>query len=75
MQCPTVESIRDAAADLGTPLMLKSRRGACNGQGNAVLCAANNALVEAALRELFGEKLLSSESLNPILLYAEKWVP
>ena len=75
VQCPMVESIRNVAADLVTPLMLKSCRGAYDGQGNAVLRTASNALVAAALQELFGKKSLSSESLDPDLLYAEKWVP
>ena len=75
VQCPTVESIHGAAVDLGTPFMLKSRRGACDGRGNAVLRAANNTLVAATLRELFFKKSSSSESLDPDLLYVEKWVP
>ena len=50
-----VESIRNANTDLGTPLMIKSRRGAYGSQGNAVLRADDNALVDTALRELFGK--------------------
>ena len=60
-----VDSMFDAATDLGTPLMLKSRRSAYNGWGNAVLCAAADALVAAVLRELFGKKSLCQSRLIP----------
>ena len=40
-----------------------------------MLRGTDDALVAAALRELFGKKLSLSELLNPDLLYAERWVP
>ena len=40
-----------------------------------MLRAADDALVAAALQELFGKKALSLGLLDPNLLYAEKWVP
>ena len=72
VQCPMVQSICNATANLGTHLMLKSCRGAYDGQGNAMLRTADNALVVVALRELFGKKSSLSELLDPDLLYAEK---
>jgi phosphoribosylaminoimidazole carboxylase len=65
----SVEAIQKAAGDLGLPLMLKSRRGAYDGKGNAVLKASGTAEVEAALKSL-GVKDTSGE----LDIYVEGWI-
>lgn len=70
LPCPTVDSIKIAASRLGTPLMLKSRKGAYDGRGNAVLRDASDASIQTALTSLFGGSSLEADSL-----YAEQWVP
>ncbi|KAG7088162.1 phosphoribosylaminoimidazole carboxylase ade2 [Marasmius oreades] len=57
----TVESVKEAAAKLGLPLMLKSRTLAYDGRGNYVLKDIENA--NEAIDALGGREL-----------YAEKWV-
>ncbi|KZT20561.1 Phosphoribosylaminoimidazole carboxylase [Neolentinus lepideus HHB14362 ss-1] len=58
----TVESVQEAAQELGLPLMLKSRTLAYDGRGNFVISRISQA--QAAL-----------EFLGNRPLYAEKWVP
>jgi phosphoribosylaminoimidazole carboxylase len=59
---PTIAAIKDAAARLGLPLMLKSKTLAYDGRGNFVLRDLSRA--QDAL-----------EFLNGRPLYAEKWMP
>jgi phosphoribosylaminoimidazole carboxylase len=59
---PTIQGIKEAAARLGLPLMLKSKTLAYDGRGNFVL--RDLSLVQDALEFLGGRPL-----------YAEKWVP
>jgi phosphoribosylaminoimidazole carboxylase len=62
METPTVEAAREAGLRFGFPLMLKNRKLAYDGRGNAV--AKTEKDIEAAFT-----KLGSNE------VYAEKWVP
>jgi phosphoribosylaminoimidazole carboxylase len=59
---PTIHGIKEAAARLGLPLMLKSKTLAYDGRGNFVLRDLSH--VQDALEFLTGRPL-----------YAEKWVP
>jgi phosphoribosylaminoimidazole carboxylase len=65
---PSKQAIKDAAASLGLPLMLKSRKGGYDGRGNAVLMTSSDDDVEAALSKLgaCGDVALD--------LYAEGWI-
>jgi phosphoribosylaminoimidazole carboxylase len=65
----SVEAIQKSAGDLGLPLMLKSRRGAYDGKGNAVLKSSGTAEIEAALKSL-GVSDPSSE----LDIYVEGWI-
>ena len=60
---PTAAGVAAVAATFGFPLMLKSRLGAYDGKGNAVV--RSEADIEAAMEALGGGSML----------YAEKWVP
>jgi phosphoribosylaminoimidazole carboxylase len=57
---PNLEAVHAAIAELGLPLMLKSRRMAYDGRGNAVIRSADD--IEAALAKLGTREL-----------YAEQW--
>lgn len=59
---PSIQGLKDAAARLGLPLMLKSKTLAYDGRGNFVLRDLSH--VQDALEFLSGRPL-----------YAEKWVP
>lgn len=67
---PSVDAIRDAASKFGLPLMLKSRLGAYDGRGNAVLKDTSDASISAALESL-GIKRDDGKDLP---LYAEGWI-
>ncbi len=62
VDAPTVDAVREAGANWGYPLMLKAKRLAYDGRGNAVVKSANN------IRSAF-------DSLEGSDLYVEKWVP
>ena len=64
-EIPDTQAILAAAAHWGYPLMLKARKGAYDGRGNAVVASA----AEAA--SAFAE--LSRDGL--VQLYAERWCP
>mmetsp|Transcript_12810 Transcript_12810/g.32279 ORF Transcript_12810/g.32279 Transcript_12810/m.32279 type:complete len:590 (+) Transcript_12810:217-1986(+) len=63
----SVDAIKDAGRSLGLPLMLKSRTGAYDGRGNAVLKSISDDAIAEAL-----EKLGCSGS--DLDLYAEGWI-
>ena len=67
MECGTLEECRKAGGAFGYPLMLKSKREAYDGKGNAVV--KSEADLPAALTAL---RQTDPSSLQ---LYAEKWVP
>jgi phosphoribosylaminoimidazole carboxylase len=74
-ETPTVSAIKDAARELGLPLMLKSRTGGYDGRGNAVLKTASDEDIGDALQKL-GCASGTNDSLNgsPLDLYAEGWI-
>ena len=75
MDCPTMESIINAASTLGLPLMLKSRKGGYDGKGNAVLNETSDEAIEKALALLFGSSWNTNvDKKGNLGLYAEKWV-
>ena len=65
---PSIQAIKDAAASLGLPLMLKSRKGGYDGKGNAILKTSSDADVNAALSKL------GASGDGALDLYAEGWV-
>ena len=69
MNLPNVDAIHAAARTLGLPLMLKSRKGAYDGRGNAVLRHATGPAIAKALSEL----ALAEDELGDAL-YAEGWI-
>jgi phosphoribosylaminoimidazole carboxylase len=81
VQCSSVQAILDATSKLGLPIMLKSRTGAYDGRGNAVLQHDHVDAVHEALRQLGvatpPDDLVSSSSSsssNDLMLYAEGWI-
>jgi phosphoribosylaminoimidazole carboxylase len=66
---PSVDAIQKAAMDLGLPLMLKSRTGAYDGRGNAVLESSETAEIEAALKKLGLE-----DTAGELDIYVEGWI-
>jgi phosphoribosylaminoimidazole carboxylase len=66
----SMAAIKQAAHDLGLPLMLKSRTGGYDGRGNAVLKSDSDADIIDALQKL-GCTTPDSDSLD---LYAEGWI-
>lgn len=69
-ETPTVESIQEAAKELGLPLMLKSRRGGYDGKGNAVVQSLEE--IPAALEKL---GIVGDEQKKETMdLYAEGWI-
>ena len=70
---PTVESVRAAGEAFGYPLMLKSRRFAYDGKGNAV--AQTAADVEAAFASLGGGTAADAAADAEGTIFAEKWAP
>ena len=68
MDAPTLESIEEAAARYGYPLMLKSKTLAYDGKGNAVVRSA--AEIPVAMKALGGGQERGGPSL-----YVEAWVP
>ena len=69
MSTPTLDSIKEAASKYGLPLMLKSRKGAYDGRGNAALKSDDDDAIKAALVSLgCGGKFCDLD------LYAEAWM-
>jgi phosphoribosylaminoimidazole carboxylase len=73
MNIPSVDAMRRAADKFGLPLMLKSRLGAYDGRGNAVLKDTSDESIASALESLGigADKLNTGETLP---LYAEGWI-
>jgi Phosphoribosylaminoimidazole carboxylase (NCAIR synthetase) len=73
MNIPSVDAMRRAADKFGLPLMLKSRLGAYDGRGNAVLKDTSDESIASALESLGigAEKIKTGETLP---LYAEGWI-
>ena len=66
----SVEGIQQAAESMGLPLMLKARKGAYDGRGNAVLEDSSEAAIHESLEKLG----VSSDSETELDLYAEGWI-
>mmetsp|Transcript_8802 Transcript_8802/g.16065 ORF Transcript_8802/g.16065 Transcript_8802/m.16065 type:complete len:602 (+) Transcript_8802:94-1899(+) len=66
---PDIAAIHSAAKTFGLPLMLKSRKGAYDGRGNAVLKETTSDAISKALFDLG----LKEDDLNDAL-YAEGWI-
>eukprot|EP00539_Tryblionella_compressa_P013851 CAMPEP_0178821238 /NCGR_PEP_ID=MMETSP0746-20121128/3956_1 /TAXON_ID=913974 /ORGANISM="Nitzschia punctata, Strain CCMP561" /LENGTH=597 /DNA_ID=CAMNT_0020482671 /DNA_START=22 /DNA_END=1815 /DNA_ORIENTATION=+ len=69
----SVAAIKEAAHDLGLPLMLKSRTGGYDGRGNAVLKSAADQDINEALQKL-GCAPANGNDDNVLDLYAEGWI-
>lgn len=73
----SINAIKDAAAELGLPLMLKCRRGGYDGRGNAVLKSTSDADILDALEKL-GVVVVggaaSASNDSSLDLYAEGWI-
>lgn len=67
METSTIAAAKDAGLKFGYPFMLKNRKLAYDGRGNAVVKSVD--LLEQAYTELGGRTTELSD------LYAEKWVP
>jgi phosphoribosylaminoimidazole carboxylase len=74
----SIQGIKDAAEQLGLPMMLKARRGAYDGRGNAVLSSVDDAAILACLDQLgcaHDDDPTSTTSTTTTLdLYAEGWI-
>lgn len=70
---PNMEALLEVADRLGTPLMLKSRLGAYDGRGNAVLKDTTEESIHNALSSL-GVDIEKAKSGNNLDLYAEGWI-
>jgi phosphoribosylaminoimidazole carboxylase len=66
----TQEAIKQAAKDLGLPLMLKTRKGGYDGRGNAVLKDSTDECIAEALKSLGCDA-----SQQEYDIYAEGWIP
>ena len=64
----SVEGIKEAAEAFGLPLMLKARKGAYDGRGNAVLEASSDDAIQEALSKLGADGAVELD------LYAEGWI-
>lgn len=69
-ETPNIESIKLAAVEFGLPLMLKSRLGAYDGRGNAVLNSSDDDSILSALKSLG----CNSDTTTNLPLYAEAWM-
>jgi len=69
-ETPNIESIKLAAIEFGLPLMLKSRLGAYDGRGNAVLNSTDDDSILLALKSLG----CNSDTTTNLPLYAEAWM-
>jgi phosphoribosylaminoimidazole carboxylase len=67
----SVDGIKDAARNLGLPLMLKSRTGGYDGRGNAVLNSISDDDIAEALKKLGCDVESAGTQLD---LYAEGWI-
>eukprot|EP00536_Pseudo-nitzschia_multiseries_P012146 jgi/Psemu1/31056/gm1.31056_g len=68
----SADAIKDAARNLGLPLMLKSRTGGYDGRGNAVLKSISDDAIAEAMEKLGCQK--DSSSNTSLDLYAEGWI-
>jgi phosphoribosylaminoimidazole carboxylase len=68
-QCTSRSEIQQAGDQLGWPIMLKARKGAYDGRGNAVVKSATE--IEAALAQLGVQQEHEDASLD---LYVEGWI-
>ena len=68
----SVDEIKEAAATLGLPIMLKSRKGGYDGRGNAVLESTDDISIAEALKKLSCDATATADSTFD--LYAEGWV-
>ena len=73
MNVPTIQAIHDAAKKFGLPLMLKSRLGAYDGRGNAVLKDTSDECISNALESL-GMSVEKAKDGQNLDLYAEGWI-
>jgi phosphoribosylaminoimidazole carboxylase len=75
-ETPSAAAIKEAARDLGLPLMLKSRTGGYDGRGNAVLKSASDEDIANALQQLGCASTSTNGSSNGQVLdlYAEGWI-
>jgi len=67
----SINAIKEAARDLGVPLMLKSRTGGYDGRGNAVLKSDSDQDIIEALQKLGCDNSSTESELD---LYAEGWM-
>jgi len=70
---PDMEALVEVAERLGTPLMLKSRLGAYDGRGNAVLKDSSEESICNALSSL-GVDIEKAKAGGKLDLYAEGWI-
>ena len=75
-ETPSIQGIKDAAEQLGLPMMLKARRGAYDGRGNAVLSSVDDAAILACLDQLgcAHDDDPTSTTSTLLDLYAEGWI-
>lgn len=69
MNLPSIDAIHSASKTFGLPLMLKGRKGAYDGRGNAVLKETTPEAISKALSDLG----LKEDELDGAL-YAEGWI-
>lgn len=70
---PSIESMHEAAKQLGLPIMLKSRLGAYDGRGNSVLKDTSEESINTALTSL-GIDFQKAKNGEKLDLYAEGWI-
>lgn len=69
VDCPSTDSIKSACVKFGTPIMLKSKKGAYDGRGNAVLENDSDEAIQEALKALG-----ATDKDGELELYAEGWI-
>lgn len=67
-KCSTRSEVEEAGNVLGWPIMLKARKGAYDGRGNAVVDSAAD--IDSALSQLGAP----TDASSPLDLYAEGWI-
>jgi len=71
----SIQDIKDACQQLGLPIMLKARRGAYDGKGNAVLETADEVAIMECLAKLACPVSTTTTTTETALdLYAEGWI-
>ena len=71
---PDIQSLHQAASQLGLPLMLKSRRGGYDGRGNAVLKDTSDTSIHHALTSLGVNTSTEGGGGQDLDIYAEGWI-